>query len=73
MLADTFSWLEDPSTAYGWYLPPQKILLAENRFLQPGKGDESTKEKSWQCFRVMFKHVASPNRRKKEIFHHILL
>jgi hypothetical protein len=24
------------------------------------------------CFRVMFKHVASPNRRKKEIVHHTL-
>jgi hypothetical protein len=34
----------------GWYLPPQKILLAENRFLQAGKGAENTKEKSRQCF-----------------------
>jgi hypothetical protein len=57
---------------HGWYLPPQKILLAGNRFLQAGKGAENTKENSWQCFRVMFKHVASPNRRKKEIVHHIL-
>jgi hypothetical protein len=39
-------WLVPP----GWYLPPQKILLAENRFLQAGKGAENTKEKSRQCF-----------------------
>jgi hypothetical protein len=35
----------------GWYLPPQKIPLVENRFLQVGKGAESTKEKSRQCFK----------------------
>jgi hypothetical protein len=41
--------LEDPSTA--WLVPPtQKIPLAENRFLQAGKGAENTKEKSRQCF-----------------------
>jgi hypothetical protein len=34
----------------GWYLPPQKIPLAKNRFLQAGKGAEHTKEKFWQCF-----------------------
>jgi len=34
----------------GWYLPPQKILLAEHRCLQAGKGTENTKEKSRQCF-----------------------
>jgi len=34
----------------GWYLPLQKIRLAENRFLQRGKGAENTKEKSRQCF-----------------------
>jgi hypothetical protein len=34
-----------------WYIPPQKILLAENRFLQAGKGAENTKEKSRQCFK----------------------
>jgi hypothetical protein len=34
----------------GWYLPLQKIQLAENRFLQAGKGAENTKEKSRQCF-----------------------
>jgi hypothetical protein len=28
-----------------WYLPLQKILLAENMFLQAGKGAENTKEK----------------------------
>jgi hypothetical protein len=33
-----------------WYLPPQKIPLAENRFSQAGKGAENTKEKSRQCF-----------------------
>jgi hypothetical protein len=37
----------------GWYLPPQKIPLAENRFLQAGKGAENTKEKSRQCFEGM--------------------
>jgi len=30
----------------GWYLPLQKIPLAEDRFLQTGKGAENTKEKS---------------------------
>jgi len=30
----------------GWYLPPQKIHRAENRFLQTGNGAENTKEKS---------------------------
>jgi hypothetical protein len=35
-LASTFCWSKDPSTA--WYLPQQKIPLAENRFLQAGKG-----------------------------------
>ncbi len=34
----------------GWYLPPQKIPLSENRFLQAGKGAENTKEKSRHCF-----------------------
>jgi hypothetical protein len=34
----------------GWYLPPQKIPLAENRFLQEGKEAENRKEKSRQCF-----------------------
>jgi len=34
----------------GWYLPPQNIPLAENRFLQAGKGAENTKEKSRHCF-----------------------
>jgi hypothetical protein len=33
-----------------WYLPPWKIPLAENRFLQAGKGAENTKKKSRQCF-----------------------
>ncbi len=35
----------------GWYLPLQKIPLAQNRFLRAGKGDENTKEKSKQCFK----------------------
>jgi hypothetical protein len=39
-------WLVPP----GWYFPPQKILLAENRFLQAGKGAENTKKKSRQCY-----------------------
>jgi len=30
----------------GWYLPPQKIPLAENRFLHAGNGAENTKEKN---------------------------
>jgi hypothetical protein len=34
----------------GWYLSPQKIPLAENRFFQTGNGAENTKEKSRQCF-----------------------
>jgi len=34
----------------GWYLQPQKIRLAENRFFQAGKGAENTKEESRQCF-----------------------
>jgi hypothetical protein len=34
----------------GWYLPSQKIRLAENRFLQASKGAENTKEKSRQWF-----------------------
>jgi hypothetical protein len=34
----------------GWCLPPQKVPLGENRFLQAGKGAENTKEKSRQCF-----------------------
>jgi hypothetical protein len=29
----------------GWYIPPQKIPLAGNRFLQANKGAENTKEK----------------------------
>jgi hypothetical protein len=32
----------------GWYLPPQKVQQAENRFLQAAKGAENTKEKSRQ-------------------------
>jgi hypothetical protein len=34
----------------GWYLPPQKIPLAEKRFLQASKGAQNTKEKFRQCF-----------------------
>jgi hypothetical protein len=30
----------------GWYLPPRKIPLVENRYLQASKGAENTKEKS---------------------------
>jgi hypothetical protein len=37
----------------GWYLPLQKIPLAENRFLQARKGAENTKEKSRECFTDM--------------------
>jgi hypothetical protein len=37
-------------------------MLAENRFLQAGKGAENTKDKSRQCFterkgRVLFEHI----------------
>jgi len=46
----------------GWYLPPQKIPLAENRFLQAGNGAENTKEKSRQCFTACSKHVQSSKR-----------
>jgi hypothetical protein len=62
-LASTFRWSEDPSTAWlvpstgqkipvqpSWYLRPQKIPLAENRFLQTGQGAENIREKSRQCF-----------------------
>jgi hypothetical protein len=47
-MAGTFRWSEDPSTEYspGLYLPPQKIPLAETRFLQASKVAENTKEKS---------------------------
>jgi hypothetical protein len=41
----------------GWYLPPQKIPLAENKFLQAGKGAENTKEKSRQCFTWGKEHI----------------
>jgi hypothetical protein len=34
----------------GWYLPPRKVPLAANRFLEAGKGAGNTKEKSRQCF-----------------------
>jgi hypothetical protein len=43
----------------GWYLPPQKIPLAENRFLQAFKGAENTKEKSKQCFMHAQRHPNS--------------
>ncbi len=46
-LAGTFHWSE---VQLGWYLPPQMIPLAENRFLQAGTGAENTKEKSRQGF-----------------------
>jgi len=44
----------------GCYLPPQKIPLAENRFLHVGKGAENTKQKSKQCFtlqKVEIQHI----------------
>jgi hypothetical protein len=41
----------------GWYLPPQRIPLAENMFLQAGNGAENTKEKSRQCLRVLKHHI----------------
>jgi hypothetical protein len=34
----------------GWYLPLQKIPLAENTFLQAGQRADNTKEKSRECF-----------------------
>jgi hypothetical protein len=40
LAAGTFHWSEDPSTASSYFLPPQKIPLAENRFLQIGKQRE---------------------------------
>jgi hypothetical protein len=45
----------------GWYLPPQKIPLSENRFLQAGKGAENAKEKSKQCFYVNGGKKKAPN------------
>ncbi len=48
-LAGIFRWSEDPNTAW-LYLRPQKIALAENRFLQGGKGAQNAKEKFRQCF-----------------------
>jgi hypothetical protein len=53
-LAGAFRWSEDPSRVSRWYyLPLQKILLAENRFLlKARKGAENTKEKSRQCFTI---------------------
>jgi hypothetical protein len=47
------SWLI-PSA--GWYLPPQKIPLAENMCLQAGKGAENTKEKSIYNIHAMPQH-----------------
>jgi hypothetical protein len=38
-------WSEVPVHPPSWYLPLQKIPLAENRFLQAGKGAENTKKK----------------------------
>jgi hypothetical protein len=38
----------------GWYLPPRKIPLAGNRFLEAGNGAENTKEKSRQSFIYVF-------------------
>jgi hypothetical protein len=43
-LAGTFRWSIDPPIQPDWYLPPQKIPLAENRFLQAGKGAENTRK-----------------------------
>jgi hypothetical protein len=41
-----------------WYLPPQNIPLAENRFLQAGKGAENAKEKSRQSFTCRVTHLS---------------
>jgi hypothetical protein len=40
----------------GWVVPSarKKIPLAQNRFLQAGKGAENTKEKSRQCFMSIY-------------------
>jgi hypothetical protein len=43
----------------GWYILLQKIPLAENRFLQAGKGAENTKEKFWQSFLWWFFYSVS--------------
>jgi hypothetical protein len=45
----------------GWYLPQQKIPLAENRFFQAGNGAENTKEKSRQCFTESKIYAYLPN------------
>ncbi len=51
-LSGTFSWSEDPSTA--WLVPSTAedpaCLLKTRFFKQTGKGAENTKEKSRQCF-----------------------
>jgi len=40
----------------GWYLPPQKIPLVENRFLQAGNGaNENTKEKIQAVLYMLWK------------------
>ncbi len=58
----------------GWYLPLQKIPLAENRFLQAGKGAENTKEKSRQCFTTIEQHFGKSfvvGKAMKSYLHHV--
>jgi len=52
-----------PSTGHkipvqpGWYLPPQKSLLAENNLLQAGKGAENSKEKSSSALQILMRVI----------------
>jgi len=46
VLTDVFRLPVEP----GWHLPQQMVPLAEKRFLQAGKGAETSKENSRQCF-----------------------
>jgi len=48
----------------GWYLPPRKIPLAENRFLQAGNGAENTKENPGSAFTFFFKCPPQTSRGK---------
>jgi hypothetical protein len=62
-LVGTFSWFRRSEYSLGgkpgWYLPPQKIPIVENRFLQAGKGAGNTKEKSRQCFYSLERNLNS--------------
>jgi hypothetical protein len=48
----------------GWYLPPYNIPLAENRFLQAGKGPGSSKYKG-KIQAVLYRQVLAPRLEKE--------